>query len=670
MTDKTPPSAAQTDTFDLSRVAWVSDKDDLRHLLSALQDAPAVVYDLETTGLDEHAVTHGPSNGGVAARIVLASFTLPRYTDHGEVDGEPSTYLVALSHPESPWMGKWRRVSRLLAGAMKRSRGVLVGHNVKYDHRWMFATTGVDLSHRPLWDTQISSHLLDETTSTKLEERAPDTFGIDRWGDVDLTYPGAAEDEPLFKLGEYAARDTYWTWKLYENHRARMLPDAGEELFGEEIEEARLGQLAQYVAMPTTATLTAIEQRGLRLDVPWVEGMIRELEEEHERLFADLSTRYASEELAEASPSFAPTSRWFQEWARIAEERDDLRVLALTPSGKPQWSKQVLKKLARQGFETAESMLQLRAASKQLEFLRAWLEMVTPEERIHTTYNAGSVRTGRLSSSGPNLQQVTYALRPAFVPSEGYYLVDLDYSQIELRVAAFIAQCVPMIEAFKAGDDLHTLLAARINDKAPEDVTKEERQSGKSANFGLLYGMGVAGFKDYAEDVYGVHFSDQEAAVVHETFFEMWDGIRQWHLRSMKRAHDLGQVVSPIGRVRRLPDIWDGNEQVVGHAERNSVNSPVQGFASDIMQIAAACIEGNVHDVPAIPDVRLVGTVHDSILVEVRADRWEEASLACKRVMEEEVPLVLEKMGCVFDIPLVADATCGTRWGLSDVGEL
>src|SRR5699024_9857126 len=148
-------------------------------------------------------------------------------------------------------------------------------------------------------------------------------------------------------------------------------------------------------------------------------------------------------------------------------------------------------KQARGGSDIAQTLLDYRNATKRLEFLRSWTEQVTREGRIHSTYNAGSVVTGRLSSSGPNMQQVTKALRPAFVPSPGRVMVDLDYSQIELRVAAFISRSVPMMEAFRRGDDLHRLIAARVNNKAPEEVTARERQQGKAANFGLLYGMGA-----------------------------------------------------------------------------------------------------------------------------------------------------------------------------------
>src|SRR5699024_1263927 len=138
------------------------------------------------------------------------------------------------------------------------------------------------------------------------------------------------------------------------------------------------------------------------------------------------------------------------------------------------WSKEVLEKQARHGSDIAEVLLTYRNATKRLEYLRSWLDLATRESRIHTNYNAGSVVTGRLSSSGPNMQQVTKALKPAFVPSPGHYLVDLDYSQIELRVAAFISRAAPMLEAFRTGQDLHRLIAARINGKSPEEVTAKE----------------------------------------------------------------------------------------------------------------------------------------------------------------------------------------------------
>lgn len=657
-----------SDTFTLDTISWVWDEEQLDNLVEMIKaDFGPVVFDLETTGLNEHAITRGRTNGGVAARIVLASFTLPQYDGFGHIQGEPTTYLLPLSHPDSPFLGTWSDSIRTVALAMRGKR--VVGHNVKFDCRWIHAATGVDLAPSIHWDTQISSHLLDETTSTKLKERAPDTFGVPRWDDVELDRPGAAEEEPIFKLGEYAARDTYWTWKLYDNHHTRMIPDPEE--FPEDVDEARLGLLATHCAMPTIKTLTAIEQRGLTLDEDYVREHIAEDEKTRDESFKKLATRYEHEDLPPESVSFAPTSLWFRRWADEAVERGDLTVAALTPNGKPKWSKEVLTRQARGGSEVASTLLTYRQSTKRLEFLRNWLDQMTGAGRIYSTYNAGSVLTGRLSSSGPNMQQVTKSLRPAFVPTDGYYLVDLDYSQIELRVAAYISGSEPMINAFKRGDDLHTLLAARINSKEPDDVTPKERQAAKAANFGLLYGMGSFGFREYAETAYGVDFTQEEADQVHRTFFDMWDGLRQWHAAAMKRVRSRGFVVSPIGRIRRLEDdAFSNDERKAGFADRAAINSPVQGFASDIMQIAASCIEGNIPGVEPVRGARIVGTVHDSILVEVPIKTWEETTRGCQEAMEDQVPIVLERMGCEFNVPLKADAQVGSCWGTADIGEL
>ena len=244
-------------------------------------------------------------------------------------------------------------------------------------------------------------------------------------------------------------------------------------------------------------------------------------------------------------------------------------------------------------------------------------------------------------------------------------------------MAAFISRCAPMIEAFQRGDDLHRLLAQRIiaedrvrrQDFRPvsaADVTDEDRQKGKSANFGLLYMMGALGFREYAETAYGVSLTLEEAERVHAAFYEMWDGIGAWHRRVIRRARQTGYVVSPIGRVRRIPEIHDGYPGAVERAERMAVNSPVQGFASDLMQMAAASIQGLLPGTTAVPGAQIVATVHDSIVVEAPEDRWEAVTAECIERMTT-LETVLERLDCTLDVPLVAEAKVGTRWGLADV---
>lgn len=656
-----------SDDFDPATVSWVLDQADLDHLLAAIETASQCVIDLETTALDEYADGSPHRNGGVPARIVLASLTLPQAGS----TSVPTTYIVPLSHPDSPWLGKWRTVIKNLSKTLKKYEIPLSNQNMKFDARWIFAHTRVDLSGLIVWDTRVSSALDDETRSQRLKDRAPEEFGIPPWDDFDLSKPGAAERVPLFDLGMYAARDTYWTWRLEQLHRQRFFAtgDSGaEEPEGpEELEGARLGRLAVWCAMPSVATMTAVEQRGIKLDVEWTKRTLEEVDEEAAEAYAWLIGRHTIER--DGDPSFAPTSHWFRDWAAAAVEAGDLQVTSLTPSGSPQWTKEVLVRQARHGSETAAMLLKYRRAVKRAEFLRSWLDRVSPDGAIHATYNVGAAATGRLSSSDPNMQQVTKALRPAFVPRQGYLIADVDLSQIELRVGAFMSRSEPMMEAFERGDDLHRILAANLIGCAPEDVPADERQKGKAGNFGLLFGMGAAGFQVYAENSYDVSLTFEEAQQVHRTFFETWEGIAEWHARQMQRARQTGQVVSPIGRVRRLPEIHSGVEALEGAAERIAINSPVQGFASDILQIGAASIEGTLPGHEPVPRVRIVATVHDSIVAEVPEDTWEEDVVAMlERLLKPHA--VLERMDCFFDVPLAAEASVGTRWGLSDVGVL
>lgn len=643
-------------------VTWVLTPADLDFLVEAVGVGHEVVMDLETTGLDEYAVLNGLSNGGYPARIVLASFTIPETRD----DEEPTTWVLPLSHPESPFRGTWREAFRSVVAGIRDNGTPLVNQNVKFDCRWTYAHTGVDLSRNIVWDTQVSSHLLDENESTRLKERAPATFGIERWDEHDLSTPGAAERVPMFELGIYAAQDTYWTWRLARLHRETMLEqwDVHPPVSPDEVEQAKLGELMRLVSVPTVITLTTIEQGGIGLNVGLAEKMLAEQEELIESLGNELADRY---EMDKSDMSWASTSKWFRTWTDRAVEAGDLVVSSMTKRGNPQWSKAVLKRLARRNFVTAEQLLDLRSAVKKAEYLRSWLQKVAPDGRIHATYNVGSVVTGRLSSKEPNMQQVTKALRPCFLPRPGHVIIDLDYSQIEMRVAAFLSRCEPMMAAFRDGQDTHRMMAARVTGKPLEEITPVERQAGKSANFGLLFVMSPEGFREYAESAYGVLFTEEEALDVHTAYFDLWEGLREWHATYMRRAKATGQVSSPIGRIRRLPNINSGNEFLRSEAERRAVNSPVQGFASDIMQIASGLIMGLYPGFPAVEGATLLGTVHDSTLVEAPADDWERVRDECQEHMERSVLTVLRELGCQFDVPLVVDSNVGTAWGLSDV---
>lgn len=672
--------AAQGSHTPCGPITWVWGKEGLKTLVKAIHESSEIVMDLETTGLDEYAEAGGDTNGGYPARIVLAALTLPNAEraaagayDWRTFDGEqPMTYLVPLSHPASPLLGSWRKVMAIIGREINRSGKPFVNANVKFDARWVFAQTGVDLSDRIEWDTTVSSQLVDTEARTRLKIRAARDFGIEEWDDFDLGTPGAAERVDLIPLGEYAARDTYYTWKIEQEHRDQMFLTGDEEPFdSDDIQMARLGKVATYVAMPTVRTLTKVEQRGFLLDVDWVHAKIEEMDALRLKACEDILGLYGTAPApapAKDGVTTAATSKWFQGFVAQAIEAGDLRVTARTDSGNAQWNKAVLIAQQRQGSPAADALLRHRDATKTLEFLRSWLELKDPNNVIHATYNVGFVKTGRLSSSNPNVQQISARLKPAFIPRPGHVLLDLDYSQVELRVAAFVSRSQPMIEAFQRGDDLHRLLAAKIAGKAPEEVTSMERKRAKAGNFGLLYGMSPGGFQTYAATAYDVSLTLAEAQAVHSAFFEMWDGMRQWHDRSKRRAYERGYVTSPIGRTQWLSDLYSKSSFKASHAERNALNSPVQGFGSDLMQMAAASIMGTLpgYPLPRVEGAHVVATVHDEICIEVPEDRWQETLVECKRRMED-VNTFLRPLDCQMDVPIVAGPSAGTRWGVHDL---
>lgn len=646
----------QGDTFDERTIRWVLDDDALDETLDDIASADEIVIDLETTGLDEH-------NGyrGYPPRIAMAALTLP-FADRGP---DPLNIVVPGSHPEGPWPHDWVRRMTLLAEAMRDAPGYLVNQNLKFDLRWLYRFTGVDLSARIAWDTRVSAHLLDENQSTSLKEVVPRTFGIERWDDHDLSTPGAAERVPYFDLGVYAARDTYWTWRLAEAHRFLMgVGRWGDEppVTTEDRENYRLGRHAVWCAMPMTSTLTEVEQRGMRLDVDLVEEEIETVGNEASEHYDTLVSMYDIDHAGE--PSFEPNARWFKAWTDAAVEAGDLRVTALTPSGEASWAKGVLKKQARDGSPAASTLLAWRSATKQVQFYRSWLEHVGPDGRIHADYNVARVVTGRLSSSNPNLQQVSKRLRKVFLPSEGYSLVEVDYSQIEVRLIAFIAQCEPLLDVYREGRDVYVEQAAAIAGCLPEDVTGEQRQRAKAVVLGFMYGMGEDGFQTYADETFDVIYSDTEAIAARQAYFDRWKGMAAFHSSQVQRAVRDGQVVSPLGRVRRLPGIHDANPKVAGHAERQAINSPVQSMASDVMQIAFADVLGYLPGSSRVPGVRGIGTVHDSNVLEVpRGDEVRTTARIMHR-MQNVTEILRDRFGIDLPIPLSVEAEIGDRWGV------
>ena len=272
-------------------------------------------------------------------------------------------------------------------------------------------------------------------------------------------------------------------------------------------------------------------------------------------------------------------------------------------------------------------------------------------KRIHTNYNQTIAATGRLSSVDPNLQNIPIRtelgreIRKAFVAPKGKLLVSLDYSQIELRVIAHLANDKTFIDGFKRGADIHTQTAAEVNGVKEAEVTKEMRRAAKSINFGILYGMGAYGLARDAK------ISNAEAREYLDRYFKLHPAIEQYVEDTKAFARKHGYVATLYGRRRYLPDIQSGMPQVRAAAERAAINMPAQGTAADIMKFAMLAVAKALAQESHSAIMLL--QVHDELVFEVDEAQAERASKAIQQLMENVVQL---------KVPLSVDIGIGKNW--------
>ena len=264
--------------------------------------------------------------------------------------------------------------------------------------------------------------------------------------------------------------------------------------------------------------------------------------------------------------------------------------------------------LVMSGDSAAELVLRSRAAEKRAQMINAYREAVGEDGRIHAEFDPLGTATGRFSCREPNLQNVgrDTEMRSCFVADPKKMLVIADYSQIELRVAAFLAKEEAMLAAFRAGEDIHTLTAGKLAGKEHQQVSEEERKLAKAVNFGLLYGMSARGLAEYGRISFGLKLEEREAREFRRKFFEAYPGLQQWHEEARLAAADpkVTEVRTLYGRRRWLPPPGGRMEWVRFTA---LVNTPVQGTCGDAIKRAMV----------ALGDAPLVSTVHDELILEV-----------------------------------------------------
>jgi DNA polymerase-1 len=404
-----------------------------------------------------------------------------------------------------------------------------------------------------------------------------------------------------------------------------------------------IARIYRDIEIPLLPVLLGMEEAGILLDVEFLRAMSAELGKELGELEREIWT-LAGEEFNVNSPV---------KLGSILFEKLGLPILKRTQKTKS-WSTsaETLEELASRGFPIAERLLRFRELIKlKSTYVDALPAIVAADGRVHTRYNQAVAATGRLSSTNPNLQNIPIRtelgqrIRRAFVAAPGHLLLVADYSQIELRILAHIAEEEALIRSFAQGEDIHRATAATVFNVAPELVTGEQRRAAKTINFGILYGMSAFGLSQ------ALSISTKEADRFITAYLDQFPGVRRYVEETQRSAEKEGKVETLYGRVRFLPDIQSKNRALRENARRMAINARIQGTAADLLKKAMIEIDCRVRG--EHPDSRLLLTVHDELVLEVPEGKVEAVAALVREEMEGVAAL---------KVPLVVDVGWGPSW--------
>ncbi len=551
------------------------------------------------------------------------------------------------------------------------------------------------------FDTLAAAGLLDEQRPLNLRDQADMAFGVGNWGKGEQRF-GFMEGDPSDILarnakrptkghlgdwwgsdgmGAYCARDVAYTHLLYEYQRPALREQQG------------LARLLKYLVLPGLAAFTEVERNGLYLDADFMgrselsltrfatalKGLV--VDTVDPGLMAEWVER-ANAKTKKGAPS-APAGdvlgneHFLRAWIFTDPRGLGLPVTKRTEKrGEPSVDAGALKDLQHPAMVKLQ---RLQKALKNCGFFDQWREWMCDCGRIHPYYNvlaasserdddSGGTVTGRRSCDKPNAQQIPRKgmMRGCIAAPPGYVFLEVDYSQLEVRIMAWLSEDETLLDVYERGGDVYIHFAS-IRYGIPEaEITKAQRQSAKPFVLGLIYGMQARSFRKYAHSMFGIEMTDAEAEEGHALFFRTYPGVLRFHeQQKMVVARDL-QVMSPTGRIRHLVNILSLDKWERLKAERQSINSPDQGTGADMT--LAAMIDmmglGGFPEGRLLPEdeVRIVGDVHDALLFELRVDTWRENARLILQAME--VPRILtETLGVQIPVRMVAEGTVGPRWG-------
>ncbi len=506
-----------------------------------------------------------------------------------------------------------------------------IGQNLKYD-LLVLRRAGIRVLGAS-FDTMIASYLANPAAKSHgMDAMASELLGHKTISYKEMTGSGKSqigfEEVAVEKAINYAAEDADITLRLAAVLEPQLAEVQQERLFAE-------------VEMPLVDVLTDMEWTGVRIDSRFLGQLSAELEKKMAALETDIHA-LAGGPFNIGSP---------KQLGEILFERLELPRGKKTKTG---WSTdvEVLTKLA-EDHAIAAKILDYRSLAKlKGTYTDALPKLVNPETgRIHTSFNQAVTATGRLSSSDPNLQNIPIRseegrrIREAFIPAEGNVLLAADYSQVELRVLAHMADEAVLKESFARGEDIHQRTASEVFGVFPEMVTPEMRRQAKTINFGVIYGMGAFSLgKDLG-------ISSREAQTFIDNYFARYPGIKTFMESKKEEAREKQYVTTLLGRRCAVPEISSKNGAIRSYAERNAINYPIQGSAADIVKVAMV----RIHKRLAAEGLktRMVLQVHDELVFDVPQDELEAVRELVRSEMEGAVEL---------KVPLVVDIGVGNNW--------
>ncbi len=617
-------AAAKSVPIETSAYETVTTLERLDAWIAEATDLGVVAVDTETTSLD-----------AMQAELVGVSLS----TRPGKA------CYIPLGHRASEGLdfGDERPEQIKAADALKRLKALLedpgtlkIAQNLKYD--WLiFIRHGIDVA--PYDDTMLLSYALDAGLGgngmDELSERWLDHKPI-KYADVAGTGRNKVTFDlvPIDRATEYAAEDADVTFRLWQVLKPRLAAE-------------HLATVYETLERPMVPVLARMERRGISIDRALLSRLSGEFAQAAASLEADIQ-ELAGEPFNVGSP---------KQLGDILFGKMGLPGAKKTKTGAWTTGASVLEDLAAEGHALPKKVLEWRQLTKlKSTYTDALPGFVNSETgRVHTSYALAATTTGRLSSSEPNLQNIPVRteegrrIRKAFVAEKGHVLVSADYSQIELRVLAHIADIPQLRKAFEDGLDIHAMTASEMFGVPVEGMDPMIRRRAKAINFGIIYGISAFGLANQ------LSIPREEAADYIKRYFERFPGIRGYMDRTKAFARENGYVTTIFGRRCNYPNITKGHPSERAFFERAAINAPIQGSAADIIRRAMIRMEGALHKAKAKADMLL--QVHDELVFEVEREAVDEAIPVIVRVMEEAALPAIE-----LKVPLKVDARAAQNW--------